>query len=75
MLLNVTAVNEDVIEKNQDKLASDLPKQVIHRGLKRRWSIRQSEGHYNKLVVTINCTKSCFGYVFLGYSDLVVSRA
>ena len=48
---------------------------MVHARMKSVWSIGKSEGHDQKLIVTIMTGESCFGDVLVPSPDLMVPRA
>lgn len=50
------AVNQDVIEEDENKISKFISKfivkEIVHRGLKSRWRIREVERHDKKLVMS-----------------------
>ena len=69
------AVYEDVIEENQDELSEKGPEQVIHETLEGSRSIRQAEGHDQKLEVTIVCAECRLVNIGRLHSNLMVAGA
>jgi hypothetical protein len=56
MLLQVLAIDKNVIEEDEDKLPEVLGEDVIHQMLECRWSVTQPEGHHQVFVVDTSQT-------------------
>lgn len=71
MLLPSLAVDKYVIEENENKLARDLLKDMVHQALECAGSICEAEGHDKILVVAVVCLKGGLEDVSFRHSDLV----
>jgi hypothetical protein len=47
------AVDENVVEEDEDETAEERPEHIVHQGLERGWRVRQAEWHHQKLVEPI----------------------
>src|SRR3954469_14308492 len=66
-------VDQNVIDKNDDKLVQERSEYPIHQLHENCWSIRQPERHDLKLVVPITSSECGLRNVFLSHPQLVVT--
>jgi len=69
----ILAENEYIVDVYEYTDVQEWAKNVVHQSLKSRWSVGESKGHYEKLVVSISCAKSCLRYVFGCDTNLMVA--
>jgi hypothetical protein len=74
MLLQVLAIDKNVVEEYEDKLPEVLGEDVIHQMLECSWSVAQPEWHHQVFVVTKMSTEGRFGNISWIHPDLVISR-
>lgn len=67
------AINQDIIEENDDEFAKKWLQQIIHGCLKGRGGVAKAERHDSKLIMAHVCAKSSFMDISLVHSDLMES--
>ena len=67
------AVNQDIVEEDDDKAAEVGPENEIHSSLKGRRGIAKPERHHFELKVAVMCPKSCLRNVAGMHAYLVVA--
>src|SRR5712672_1687604 len=72
MLLLVCAVDENIIQEDDDELVEVSVEDCLHERRKGGRCICQAEGKDGKLIVAISCVKRCFVCVFRMDTDLVI---
>jgi hypothetical protein len=73
MLLLIFGVDEDIIDKDHYEFVELRHKHGVHEVHEVGWGIRETEGHYHKLVETITSGESSFRNVTRSNFDLVVT--
>jgi hypothetical protein len=73
MLLLIFGVDEDIIDKDHYEFVELRHKHGVHEVHEVGWGIRETEGHYHKLVETITSGESSFRNVTMSNFDLVVT--
>jgi hypothetical protein len=56
-------------------LAEEIMQDVVHQGLERRWGIRQTKGHDEKLELPMVREEGCLGDVGVVHPDLMIAAA
>ena len=75
MVLGVLAVDENVVEVNDDADVEERLEDIVDKGLEGGGGVGQSEAEDSELVVAVAGTKSGLGDVLLGNADLMVGGA
>ena len=74
MLLCGLRVNQNIIYKDYNESVQVRSKYSIHRHYKHSRSIGQTKRHHQKFIMSIPCPKSCFLYILVSNSQLMVSE-
>jgi hypothetical protein len=75
MLRKTTAIDQDIVEKNQNKSTKKRLKEVIQKPLECGRGVCQPKGHYEKLVMALMRPKSGLRYILRTNSDLMIAGA
>lgn len=73
MFIKGGAVNKNIVEEDDNKMAKIRLEYEIHGGLKGRRAITQPKRHDLELIMAMVGVKCCFGNVIGVHADLVVS--
>jgi hypothetical protein len=65
-------IYQNVIRKDEDKVAQEWAKNMIHEILECKGSVRKPEWHHNKLIMPIMCAESGFRNVILMHAYLAM---
>ena len=74
MLLIISQVDKNMIDKINDKLVQVLSKHLAHQVYKYRMRISESIGNDCDFVVAITSSKVCLLYIVIFHSQLVISE-
>lgn len=69
--LEITTVDQDVVEEYHNKFANEWTKQLVHRGLECRRRIAKAKRHYNILIVALVHPESRFRNIMLHHTNLM----
>jgi hypothetical protein len=69
------AINQDIVEKDYDKLTEVLLKQSVHSVLKGGWGVAEAKGHHQKLIVAEVGAERRFVNIIRGHADLMIIGA
>src|SRR6185369_11950171 len=67
------AVNQDVVQVNNDELVKVLMKHIIHQRHECGWCICETKTQDQKFVMAVACAKCCLGNVFVFNANLMVT--
>jgi hypothetical protein len=73
MLGKTAAIDQDIVEEDQDKSTKKRLKEVIHKPLEGGRGVRQPKGNYEKLVVALMHPKSGLWHILRTNSDLMIA--
>jgi hypothetical protein len=69
------AVDEDIIEEDEDEPTEERPQDVVHEHLERRRGVAQPEQHHHELIEAVVCAERGLGNVLGAHPDLMVAGA
>jgi hydrogenase maturation factor len=69
------AVDEDVVEEDEDEAAKKVAEDAVHHSLERRGSVREAERHDQELEVAVVCSERRLGDVVRVHQHLVIATA
>jgi len=72
MICPCLAVDEDVVEEDEDESAQVRPKNVVHERLERRRRVAEAERHHQELVEAVVGAERGFVHIFRPHPHLVV---
>ena len=73
MNIQILAIHQDVIKKDQNKSSEERLLNLIHEGLECGRSIGETERHHQELIMPLMSSESCLLYIIFLHPNLMIA--